>query len=122
MDALEHRAHRRWPTWLHAVVQPESESSGRGGLILDLSLGGAAIEMGDWPEDKRGMLGLLGDGLRYLIPFVVVGVETTMRGTLVHAEFDGIDERCEAFLADLLESAEVDFGHSQWILANRPND
>lgn len=120
MDTLEHRADRRSPIWLDAVVQPTSESSGRGGLVVDLSLGGAAIEMDAWPDDESGMLGLLSDGLRYLIPFVVVGVDDTMGGVLVHAKFDNIGQRFRAFLSEILASAAIDFEASQRYLARRP--
>lgn len=121
MDLLEHRADRRSPSWLHAVIEPESESSGRGGLVVDLSSGGAGIELNAWNGDNRGTLGLLGGGHRYLIPFVVVGEETTLRGVLLHVKFEEVDPRCKSFLAETLEEAATDFEATQKDLAQRPD-
>lgn len=119
MDTLEHRASHRSPVWLHVVVQSEDEPSGRSGLIVDLSRGGAAVELDAWSGEDRGMLGLLGDGLRYLIPFTVVDVESTFKGALLHVKFEDVDPRCITFLAETLAGAEAEFEAAQKHLARR---
>jgi hypothetical protein len=122
MDASEHRTHRRSPIWLNAVVQADGEPVGRKGVVIDLSLGGAAIELDSWPDKTPGTLGLLKDGERYLMPFSTVGAESIMRGALIHARFEPLDGRCEAFLAHLLTESLKEFQASQRFLAGRANN
>ena len=122
MDASEHRIHRRSPIWLHVVVKPDGEASGREGVVVDLSMGGAAIQLGAWPDQRRGTLGFLDDGERYLTPFTAVGTDATMQGVLLHTRFEALDGRCEAFLAELLTTSVMEFKASQRFLTKRPND
>ena len=122
MDAYEHRSHRRSPTWVHAVVEVDGELASRAGVVVDLSMGGAAVQMQSWSGKTSGKLGVIGRGERYLIPFVVTGTETVMQGVIVHAKFGDLDRRSREFLTELMAASMSEFEASQRYLAMRPND
>ncbi len=90
---------------------------------MDLSLGGAAIELREWPdEESGGVIGLLRDGERYLIPFDLASSEDVMQGILLHVRFKDVDRRVKVFLRELENKWSAEFRESQRFLAGRPND
>ena len=109
-------------TWVHAVIEAEGELSGRPGVVVDLSMGGAAIQAQAWPKSHSGKLGLIGHGQRYLIPFTVTGTEPVMEGVVIHAKFGDLDRRSREFLSELMTASMSEFEASQRYLAMRPND
>ena len=121
MDTTERRAHRRAPTWVPAVVEG-ADGSACASVVLDLSMGGAAIQTSQWPDGGTGTLGLLVHGERHFFPFIAVGIDPVMQGVIVHAKFTQVERRCRAVLAELMTVSLSEFEASQRYLAMRPND
>ena len=90
--------------------------------VLDISVGGLALEMSHWDGEKRLTLGLLWQGERTFLPINVVGTQETTQGTLVHGKFAPLDIRQTTVVEAILQDCATSFQRWQQYLTLRLDD
>ena len=97
----ERRAHPRFPLWSPSVVFSQVAPGWISALVIDISLGGAAIEVAAWPD----RLGLDWYGERCPLECEVVSVERTDFGAVLHARFVALTDEQRRRLATIVDAA-----------------
>jgi hypothetical protein len=113
-ELANRRGHRRYPAWIDVSLSNHEANTSAPATIVDLSLGGAliqthhALEAGDMISvtlsAPPGPIALSG---------MVVRVESSWTGHLLHIEFETLDPASRLAYCRLLDELEFDFRRHQ---------
>ena len=122
MEMSERRAHPRFPSWERAVVQWSENGPAMRGLVLDLSQGGARVEIAERLEGDEVTLHLRNGDKKMPFKFVIVGTDDHGASTVIRGAFAELDQDQKAFLWNLLVRWQAEFEKRQEWLATRVDD
>lgn len=122
MKTSDRRVHPRFPSWERAVVQWGDNGPAMRGLVIDLSQGGAKIEVAEQLECDNVTLHLRHGDDKMALPFTIVGADPRGATTVVRGFFSALDAPQRAFIWNLLVRWHNEFDKRQQWLATRIDD
>ena len=115
---LNRRGHPRYPMFLPCKL--EARGSSVEGRCVDLSVGGAAIEVPAWNQQAFDLVLPGSPPLR--VRCRTVAFESIFFALAVHVAFDDCAPDLAVAIESLVERGRLDFEDAQWQLAHRVND
>ena len=122
MKTSDRRAHPRFPSWERAVVQWGDNGPAMRALVLDISQGGAKVEVAERLEGDDVTLHLRNGDKKMPFKFFIVGTDDRSASAVVRGFFPEMDQDQKAFLWNLLVRWRSEFEKRQEWLATRVDD
>lgn len=119
---MERRSAPRYPSWERAVVQWGEDGPLMRALVLDVSQGGARIEVTDRLEGDRVTILLRNGQEKMAFPFTILGSDDRGARQVVRGAFGELDGEQRAFLWRLIVRWRGEFERRQEWLATRVDD
>lgn len=101
------RGSERYPVNIPAEVRSVLGTSRQDGLMLDVSLGGAAVAVPERPGGKSVELSLSAGGFASRLPCEVVGANEGGDSVLLHLRFAALTPSQQAFVRTLIRSLQT---------------
>ena len=119
---LDQRREPRYPAHIPAGIQRKVQPGGLEARVLDVSHGGAAVQVASWDEEDAFDLTIEWPGTPVYGHCRVVGVECRWNGIVLHCGFDDMSAPQLVALDELVTSLRASFEAAQRYLAVRIDD
>ena len=122
MDHKERRTVPRVPTRIDVIVRTPGEDGVQSGVVRNLSMNGAAIEVSGWLGARRAALSFEYRAERRFITFDVVGIRRSAQGAVLHIRFVAMDYTLKAYLSNLVGVRAAATAQRERFLSGRVDD
>lgn len=104
------RGSERYPVHIPAEVRSVLGTSRQEGVVLDVSLGGAAVAVATRPGGKAVELSLSAGGFASRLPCEVMSVSESADEVVLHLQFAALEPAQRAFVRTLVRSVQAALG------------